>query len=199
MVKKHHNKEHKLIKFNVDDKVYLNLHQGYKLGKNDSHHKLGVQCTGSYRVLEQIGNLAYWLKLSETMQIHNVVSMTQLKPHSEANLYKRESQFNPSLVEKWENEQYYKIDAVVNKKIIYENLQYKVKWTGYSFEKNIWLWPNDIQAKDPIQKYKKKQHQTINGKSSKWGQKWSHELDKTLSLYHNWISIADTSSPAKRS
>ena len=52
MAKKHHDKEHKSIRFNVDDKVYLNLHQGYKLDKNDSHHKLEVQCTGPHRVLK---------------------------------------------------------------------------------------------------------------------------------------------------
>ena len=42
MTKKCYDKKHKSIKFNVDDKVYLNLHQEYKLDKNDSHHKLGV-------------------------------------------------------------------------------------------------------------------------------------------------------------
>ena len=52
IAKKCHNKEHKSIRFNVDDKVYLNLHQGYKLDKNDNHHKLEVQHTGPHRVLK---------------------------------------------------------------------------------------------------------------------------------------------------
>ena len=42
MAKKHYDKEHKPIRFNVDNKVYLNLHQGYKLDKNDNHCKLEV-------------------------------------------------------------------------------------------------------------------------------------------------------------
>ena len=71
------------------------------------------------------------------MQIHNIVSVTQLKPHSGADPYEKESQLNSGSVEKWEGEQYYKIDAVVNKKMIYENLWYKIKWTEYSSEKNI--------------------------------------------------------------
>ena len=133
------------------------------------------------------------------MQIHNIVSVTQLKPHSEADPYERESQLNLSSVEEWENEQYYKINAVVDKKMIYESLWYKIKWTEYGSEENTWLWPEDIQAKNLIQKYKEKQHQTINEKSSKQGQKQSHELNRTFSLYHNKISIADTSSPVKRS
>ena len=70
------------------------------------------------------------------MWIYNVVSVTQLESHSEANLYERESQLNPGLVEEWEDEQYYKINAVIDKKMIYESLQYKVKWTGYSFKEN---------------------------------------------------------------
>ena len=52
MIKKHHNKEYKSIQFNVDDKIYLNLHQEYKFGKNDSYHKLEIQYTGSYKVLK---------------------------------------------------------------------------------------------------------------------------------------------------
>ena len=59
MAKKYHDKKHKPIRFNVDDKVYFNLHQGYKLGKNDSHCKLRIQYTGPHKVLEQIGNLVY--------------------------------------------------------------------------------------------------------------------------------------------
>ena len=167
MVKKHHNKEQKPIKFNVDNKIYLNLYQGYKLNKNDSYYKLEVQCTGFYKVLKQVNNLVYQLKLSETMWIHNVVSMMQFKPHSEADLYKREFQLNLSSVKKWEDEQYYKINTVVNKKMIYENPQYKVKWTGYNSEKNTWLWPDNIQTKDLIQEYEEKQHWTINRKGSK--------------------------------
>ena len=42
MAKNHHDKKHKLIKFNIDNKIYLNLHQRYKFNKNDSHHKLEV-------------------------------------------------------------------------------------------------------------------------------------------------------------
>ena len=90
MIKKHHDKEHKSIKFNVNDKVYLNLHQRYKFDKNDSHHKLEVQHTDPHKVLKQIGNLAYQLKLFETMQIHNIVSVMQFKLYSEADLYKKE-------------------------------------------------------------------------------------------------------------
>ena len=92
------------------------------------------------------------------MQIHNVVSVTQFKFHSETDSYKRESQLNSDSVEKQENKQYYKMNAVVNKKIIYESLQYKIKWTGYGSEKNTWLWPDDVQAKNLIQKYEEKQH-----------------------------------------
>ena len=70
------------------------------------------------------------------MQIHNLVSVTQLKPHSGADLYEREFWLNPDSVEEWEGEQYYKINAVVNKKMIYKSLQYKIKWTRYDSEKN---------------------------------------------------------------
>ena len=59
MTKKHHDKEYKSIRFNVNNKIYLNLHQGYKLNKNDSHCKLEVQCTGPYKMLKQVSNLAY--------------------------------------------------------------------------------------------------------------------------------------------
>ena len=127
MTKKHHDKKHKLIKFNVDDKVYLNLHQRYKLGKNNSYHKLEIQHIDLYKVLKQVGNLVYQLKFSETMQIHNIILVMQFKPHSETDPYERESQLNSDLVEEQKSEQYYKINTVINKKIIYRSLQYKIK------------------------------------------------------------------------
>ena len=104
MAKKHYDKKHKSIRFNVDDKVYLNLHQGYKLGKNDSYCKLEVQCTGPHKVLKWISNLVYQLKLPETMQIYNVISVMQFKSHSEADSYEKESQLNFNSVEEWEGE-----------------------------------------------------------------------------------------------
>ena len=46
-------------------------------------------------------------------------SVMQLKPHPGADLYEKESQLNPGLVEEWEGEQYYKINTVVDTKMIY--------------------------------------------------------------------------------
>ena len=51
--------------------------------------------------------------------------------------------------------------------MIYESLWYKIKWTEYSSEENTWLWSDDIQAKDLIQEYEEKQHQTTNRKGPK--------------------------------
>ena len=121
IIKKHHDIKYKSIKFKINNKVYLNLHQEYKLDKNDSHHKLEVQCTGSYKVLKQVNNLIYWLKLLETIWIHNVVLVTQLKPYPKADSYKKESRLNFDSVEKQDSNLYYKINTVIDKKMIYEN------------------------------------------------------------------------------
>ena len=56
------------------------------------------------------------------MQIHNIVSVTQLKPHSEADLYEREFRLNSDSVEKQNSNLYYKINTVIDKKMIYRNL-----------------------------------------------------------------------------
>ena len=167
MAKKYHNVKCKSIKFKVDNKVYLNLHQKYKLSKNNSHCKLEVQYTDPHKMLKWVNNLAYWLELPETIWIHNIVLMTQLKPHPEVDPYEREFKLNPDSVEKQDSNSYYKIDTVINKKMIYRSLWYKIKWTRYDPEKNTWLWPDDIQMKDLIQEYKEKQHQTINKKDHK--------------------------------
>ena len=50
------------------------------------------------------------------MWILKVMSITQFKSHSEADLYKRESKPNFNLVKKWNGNSYYKIDTVINKK-----------------------------------------------------------------------------------
>ena len=154
---------------------------------------------GFYKVLKWVDNLAYQLELSEIMQIHNIVLVIQFEPYSEADLYEREFRFNFGSIKEQDSNSYYKINAVIDKKMIYESSQYKIKWTGYDSEKNTWLWSDNIQMKDLIQKYEEKQHWTINEKGCKWEHKWNHWLDKTFLLYYNWISNANTLSPVKKS
>ena len=93
--------------------------------------------------------------------------MTQSEPHSGADPYGRESRLNSGPVEEQDSNSYYKIDAVIDKKMIYRSLQYKIKWTEYDPEENTWLWLNDIQMKNLIQEYKEKQHWIINRKGCK--------------------------------
>ena len=61
------------------------------------------------------------------MQIHNIISVTQFEPYSGADFYKKKSQLNLSSIKEQEGEQYYKINVVINKKMIYRSLQYKIK------------------------------------------------------------------------
>ena len=56
------------------------------------------------------------------MWIHNVVLITQLKSYSEADLYEREFRLNSDSVEEQNSNLYYKIDAVIDKKMIYKSL-----------------------------------------------------------------------------
>ena len=78
-------------------------------------------------MLKWVNNLVYQLEFPEIMWIHNIILVTQLKPHSEADSYGRESRLNFDSVEEQDSNLYYKIDAVIDKKMIYRSLQYKVK------------------------------------------------------------------------
>lgn len=79
-MKEIYDQNHKPIEFRVGDQVYVRLHHGYSLPTKQVNHKLQLQNTGPFRVLERVGRLAYHIKLPSTWKIHPVLSVAHLEP-----------------------------------------------------------------------------------------------------------------------
>lgn len=113
----------------VDDKVWLSTKNlPLKLGTR----KLAAIWAGPFRVLDQIGPVAYRLKLPTDWNIHNVFHSSQLK--SVVGDVEQEQEL---LVESGETE--FEIERVLDSRVVRGSKQYLVKWKGYADYDNSWV------------------------------------------------------------
>lgn len=78
-MKEYYNARYEPRFFAVGDLVNLRLHRGYMV-PNDMPYKIGPQLAGPFRVIKQVGCLAYRLELPEVIRIHNIISIAHLEP-----------------------------------------------------------------------------------------------------------------------
>ena len=108
------------------------------------------------------------------MQIHSVVSITQLKSVSTNNLYEYKSNTNSSFIknnvminkvaDNVNAVSFYKIEQLLNKCIICQDhsyffIQYLVKWKKYNYSHNVWYEVKNLtDASELIENYEKRIH-----------------------------------------
>ena len=85
--------------FRVDDFVNLRLHREYSV-LAIKLKKIEQQLINSFKIIKRIDRLTYELELSANMKIHNVISVTHLKPTTNPrdDPYQRRRVSTPSLV-----------------------------------------------------------------------------------------------------
>ena len=78
MHKRRYNQNHKNVEFVVNNFVFLRLHVDYIIF-DLINKKLNQQRVDSFKILVKMSILIYKLNLSSIMQIHSIISITQLK------------------------------------------------------------------------------------------------------------------------
>lgn len=143
--KVYYDARHQPVFFRPGDRVYLRLHQGYKLPGNPNR-KMSNQRCGPFEVKRRAGRLAYELELPAHWRIHPVISVAQLEPcPSEEDPYHRPRPDYPESVEvegdtdDWRS---YTVERIVGRRLRKFGrttvTQYLVKWEGYGPEFNEW-------------------------------------------------------------
>ncbi|GJV66098.1 hypothetical protein Tco_1476926 [Tanacetum coccineum] len=72
--------KHKLMKFQVGDKVILKVSPWKEVVRFGKREKLNPRYVGPFKVLEQVGAVAYKLELPEELsRVHNTFHLSNLK------------------------------------------------------------------------------------------------------------------------
>jgi hypothetical protein len=137
--------KHKSLVFNIEDKVYLRLHNEYFLLEKENS-KLSNQRFDSYTVKRKIDNVVYELNLSFNTRIHSIISIAQLKSTSNSDLYSKSRSTNSESVEminedisikrSYEMKRFLKKRSRKYEKIVVK--QYLIKWKDWKSKHNIW-------------------------------------------------------------
>ena len=116
--------------------------------------KLAPRFIGPFRVLERIGTQAYRLALPEQYsRLHNVFSVSLLEPWVARQGDTVDSTENMPMPELEEDPDVWEVEEIKDKKKVYGETFYLIKWTGWPSEYNQWVAEDDIQAPEAIQDY----------------------------------------------
>ena len=131
--------------FEIGDKVLLST-KNVTL-KNPSSKKLLPLWVGPFEIIERIGKVAYKLKLSAEMRMHNVFHVSLLKAYrSDGN------RIPPPIPEEIAGELEYEMEQVLS----YDGRRKKflVKWLGYGHENNTWEPETNLRnSQELVQEY----------------------------------------------
>ena len=116
--------------------------------------KLSPRLYGPFKILEQRGNLAYKLQISDRWKIHPVFHVSLLEPYRTSIRPGREQP--PMEPEEIDGDLEWEVEKIVKSEIIYyegrvrgrprilQELRYFVKWKGCSEDENTWEPPEHL-------------------------------------------------------
>jgi len=127
---------------------------------------LAPKLDGPFKILEQRGELAYKLEISDRWKIHPVFHMRLLEPYRTSTRPTRaQPPMTPDEIDgdlEWEVEKIAKSEIISYKQRvrgstrILEELRYLVKWKGCSEDENTWEPPEHLEhAKELVEEFRR--------------------------------------------
>ena len=166
------------IDFSVGEKVLLDA-TNLKLANQLKRPSLSLmeKFIGPYIIEAKVGKLSYQLKLPKTMQVHPVFHVSLLKKYTSPNMEFSGRKIAPPVPEKVEDQEFYTVEKILDKRLFRGKIQYLVSWKGYDSHDNTWQYKTNLEEDGcsySIQEYERdkakeelKSEQGNSGKKSK--------------------------------
>ena len=142
----------------VGDKVYL---EGLNLTIARPMTKLSDKRYGPFKIVKKVGPSAYKLRLPQRWKrVHDVFNEYLLTPFRSPSYPSQQARLPdepPDLEADDPDKAVYDVEAILGARVRRGNLQYLVKWLGYSDEENSWEPAGELlAAEDAIRNFYKK-------------------------------------------
>ena len=148
-MKYYYNWKHKFLYFKMKDLINLCLHKNYMLlSLREKNKKLRQQFVNLLKVLNCVEKLTYWLELSLSWHIHDVISVAHLKSAYINDPYWQSRSEEPEEVivnskKKWE------VEKLLFKRMYWRDrditIKYLVCWLEYNSEFDSWINIKDLK------------------------------------------------------
>src|SRR5580692_3801331 len=115
--------------------------------------KLTPKRQGPFRIVKEVSPVAYQLELPKAWTIHNVFHSSILTPYKETDEHRDNYQRPPP--EMIDNAEEYEVELIINHRYHGKKrqLQYLIRWKGYSAADNTWEPADQVHAPDLVRKY----------------------------------------------
>jgi Chromo (CHRromatin Organisation MOdifier) domain len=143
-------KERKFSPYKEGERVWL---EGTHLNTTHPTFKLRAKRFGPFLIKEKISEVAYKLDLPPQWRIHPVFNATQLHPYKETEIHGPNFSEPPPDVVAEEEE--YEVEEIRDARRFgcAKQLQYLIKWKGYSEAHNSWELVKHIHAPEKIKEF----------------------------------------------
>lgn len=125
------------VNFDVGDYVYVTT-KNFLTDRPSK--KLDLQMAGPYQILEKVGH-SYKVDLPASMKVHKIFSPDKLRKASNNPVPGQKQDPPPPISIAGDAE--YEVQEILDSKLSYGRLRYKVKWVGYDDDSN-WYYCTDV-------------------------------------------------------